>query len=183
MISMIEDSVNRANQMIEEFRLRTRDSPVMLVKTDLSKLLDRTVKEISLSCNVELVNNTSEICEVVLDPAKIRRVLDNMIKNAVDAMPQGGTLTVETGREGGYIYITVSDTGVGIPEEKLSTLFKPFQTTKSKGLGLGLSYCKRAVEALGGRIQVESLVGKGTTFTIMIPDNLEEPESVPSINY
>ena len=120
---------------------------------------------------------------MVIDPIKIQRVLDNMTKNALEAMPQGGILTLSTGIDTGKIYIKVSDTGVGIPKEKLSTLFKPFQTTKSKGLGLGLSYCKRAVEAHGGRIQVESVVGEGTTFTILIPNNLKEPDMTPSIKY
>jgi len=96
-------------------------------------------------------------------------VLDNLVGNAVEAMPEGGTLTVTAEKEEDVIVISVSDTGVGIPDEELVNLFKPFQTTKKGGLGLGLAYCKRAIEDHGGKITVESKVGEGTTFTVGLP--------------
>jgi len=104
------------------------------------------------------------------------------LKNGVEAIFDGGALSLETGEEGNTIYIKISDTGVGIPMEKIATLFKPFQTTKSTELGLGLTYCKRTVEAHGGRIKVESVVGEGTVFTITLSNNLQVPEIVSTIS-
>jgi signal transduction histidine kinase len=107
--------------------------------------------------------------DIPLDPGKIRRVLDNLIQNAVEAMPEGGSLTIEGGLDEGGLTLRVTDTGTGIPEEDIQNLFTPFHTTKPKGMGLGLAYCRRAVEAHGGTITAQSQEGAGTTFTIRLP--------------
>jgi len=107
--------------------------------------------------------------ELQLDPLKMRRVLDNLIGNALEAMPRGGELKITAGTVDRKVIIKVSDTGVGIPAEEMKNLFKPFHTTKPKGMGLGLAQCKRAVEAHGGNIACESMVGEGTTFTVTLP--------------
>jgi two-component system sensor histidine kinase AtoS len=107
--------------------------------------------------------------DIPLDPGKMRRVLDNLIQNAVEAMPEGGTLSIEGGLDKGHLSLKVTDTGTGIPEEEMQSLFTPFHTTKPKGMGLGLAYCRRAVEAHGGTITAQSQEGRGTTFTIKIP--------------
>ncbi|MGB9622647.1 MAG: sensor histidine kinase, partial [Candidatus Bathyarchaeia archaeon] len=83
--------------------------------------------------------------------------------------PNGGGITISSSLEGDELFIRVSDTGVGIPKEYMSEIFRPFFTTKPKGQGLGLSVCKRIVEAHNGSISVESKVGEGTTFTIKLP--------------
>jgi two-component system, sporulation sensor kinase E len=106
---------------------------------------------------------------ILLDPDIMHRVVDNLVKNAVEAMPNGGKLTVIAVREGDSISVSVSDTGVGITEESRRKLFSPLYTTKSGGMGLGLTYCRRAVEAQGGTISFESEVGVGTTFHITVP--------------
>jgi signal transduction histidine kinase len=106
---------------------------------------------------------------VTFDWVKIRRVLNNLIRNAVEAMPEGGELGVSCEVHGDNLVLTISDTGVGILDEEMENLFKPFYTTKSNGMGLGLAYCKRAVEAHGGTITVESEVGKRTSFTVRLP--------------
>jgi signal transduction histidine kinase len=84
-------------------------------------------------------------------------------------MPGKGELHISTRVEGDVLRIEVRDTGVGIPEEELDNLFKPFNTTKDKGMGLGLYFCKKTVDAHKGIIEVKSRVGKGTSFTIKIP--------------
>ena len=104
-----------------------------------------------------------------VDPVKIRRVLDNLIKNACEAINGPGTVTVKADRVDGNLAIEVTDTGVGIPEDFMPNLFQTFKTTKKRGLGLGLAYSKKAVDAHGGTITVESKVGKGTTFTVRVP--------------
>ena len=95
--------------------------------------------------------------------------MTNLVINAVQAMPNGGKITVKATVEAGKVLISVADTGVGIPEEIKPNLFKPMFTTKAKGQGLGLAVVKRLVEALNGSISFESEVGKGSKFTVSLP--------------
>ena len=89
--------------------------------------------------------------------------------NAVQAMPDGGRLTLTTGADAGILWLLVSDTGSGIAPERLKHIFEPFNTTKSRGLGLGMSYAQKMIELHGGRISVESQVGEGTQVRIELP--------------
>jgi two-component system sensor histidine kinase HydH len=108
---------------------------------------------------------------VVVDSALLRRVLTNLIVNALQAMPGGGKLIITASKEGESLTVTVQDTGVGIAEENLARIFSPFFTTKAKGQGLGLAVCRRLVEAQDGTITVKSEFGKGSAFTFAIPTN------------
>jgi two-component system, sporulation sensor kinase E len=103
------------------------------------------------------------------DPAQIKQVLVNLVKNAMQAMTKGGELTLATGATADGVWFSVEDTGTGIPQEQLNDIFKPFYTTKKKGTGLGLMIVQRIVREHGGRIGVESHPGKGTTFRIWLP--------------
>ena len=110
------------------------------------------------------------------DPEHLRRVVGNLVNNAVEAMPDGGQLSVETslvaeeaGARDRDMVITVSDTGIGIPEEHLERIFEPLFSRKTKGIGLGLALVRTLVEAHGGTVGVESQVGVGTTFTVRLP--------------
>jgi len=91
-------------------------------------------------------------------------------------MPQGGTLTTSSEQISGNVEISISDTGSGIPEKVMKNLWKPLQTTKAKGLGLGLAICKRVIDAHGGSIAVKSGIGEGTTVTICLPMKTEVAE-------
>lgn len=97
------------------------------------------------------------------------RIMQNLILNAVQAMPNCGTLAIEVFDEENFVVVRVSDTGVGIPKEHFDKIFEPYFTTKAKGMGLGLAVVKRLVDFLNGQISFESEVGKGTTFTIKLP--------------
>lgn len=101
----------------------------------------------------------------------LQHIINNNIKNAIDAMPEGGTLQIQTALQGSMIKISFRDTGYGIPKEILSHIFEPFFSTKPKeqGVGLGLSICKEIISKYEGKIEVESLPGKGTCFTVLIP--------------
>jgi len=104
--------------------------------------------------------------------SELQQVFFNLINNALDAMENdGGTLTISSQRKENYIIIEVSDTGKGIPEANLDRLFDPFFTTKpvGKGTGLGLSICYGIIDKMGGKLEVESTVGTGTTFLVSIP--------------
>jgi len=99
------------------------------------------------------------------------REIINLTKNAMDSMPEGGRLTFEQSVTNNNLKIIVNDTGSGISQENLDNLWKPLFTTKAKGMGFGLTICKRIIEAHGGTISVDSQVGEGTTFTLVIPIN------------
>ncbi len=170
----ISGAVDYASNMIEELRLNVGDSPLQLQEVNLMALIQRAVDEASIPDSVKVDMNVDDgLNSVHVDPLKIRRVLDNLVRNAVEAMPDGGVIGVSAVREDNNALIEVRDTGVGIPAEVMADIFKPFVTTKSKGMGLGLVYCKRAVEAHGGTIIADSKVGEGTTFKIKIPLKLK----------
>ena len=104
-----------------------------------------------------------------LDATQMQQVLVNLIKNAMQAMTKGGTLTLQTSEGSDGVWLSVADTGGGIPQEQINRIFEPFFTTKKKGSGLGLMIVQRIIRAHGGRIELESLVGRGTTFRIWLP--------------
>jgi CheY-like chemotaxis protein len=117
-----------------------------------------------------VVQEVGGVPPLVGNPAELREVLLNLVFNAIEAMPEGGTLTLSSWAEGGNVWLAVKDTGVGIPEEIRSRIFDPFFTTKgvqSSGLGLSVSY--GIIHRHGGEIMVESRPGRGTTFTIRLP--------------
>ena len=99
----------------------------------------------------------------------LKRAFINLIQNAVQAMPNGGSLKISAYCNDNHAFVSVEDTGEGIPEEAKAKLFTPLFTTKSKGQGFGLAVVKRLVEAQGGKISFESKLGKGTIFTIQLP--------------
>lgn len=104
-----------------------------------------------------------------IDPAQIKQVLVNLIKNALHAMTRGGVLTIETGTSADGVVLSVGDTGAGIPPDQLNRIFEPFYTTKKKGSGLGLMIVQRIVREHRGRLNVESHVGQGSVFRIWLP--------------
>jgi len=104
-----------------------------------------------------------------IDPAQIKQVLVNLIKNAIQAMTKGGTLTLRTEVNADGVVLSVGDTGGGIPNEQINRIFEPFYTTKKKGTGLGLMIVRRIVRDHGGQINIESRLGQGTVFRIWLP--------------
>ncbi|HEY0840951.1 MAG TPA: ATP-binding protein, partial [Vulgatibacter sp.] len=107
----------------------------------------------------------------VVDPSQLKQVLWNLLRNAAEASREGGVVTVATGeadREG-MVFVRIEDRGEGISRADLDRIFDPFFTTKATGTGLGLSTVHRIVEGLGGQIEVESVVGEGTRFTVLLP--------------
>jgi signal transduction histidine kinase len=120
---------------------------------------------------MEVVSQLNGMLPAILaDPDQLVQVFGNIILNAVQAMPDGGQLIVESQVPSPeWVAVSFTDTGGGIPEENLGRLFEPLFTTKAKGIGLGLAMTKTLVEGHGGKIEVESEVGKGSTFTVRLP--------------
>jgi len=166
----IGDSVDYAARILDDLRYSTRDVPVHLQESSVGAILQKTVASSSVPDRIEVDLDVGEGLESVrLDPLMMQRVLDNLVRNSVEAMADGGVLSLTAFKEPDWVIIKVSDTGIGIPEEDLTNIFTLFFTSKPGGMGLGLAYCKRAVEAHGGTIKVESEVDRGTTFTVRIP--------------
>ena len=108
---------------------------------------------------------------VAADAELLHRAISNLVLNALDAMPQGGTLTLRTWDEDGKLLIEVADTGSGLTPEECAQIFAPYYTSKQNGTGLGLAIVQSVVSDHGGRVRVESSPGKGTTFVIELPRN------------
>jgi signal transduction histidine kinase len=108
---------------------------------------------------------------VTFDPKQMHQVLINLLKNAQEAMPEGGEITITSRVKGANAEISIADTGVGLAPEVAAKIFEPYFTTKAKGTGLGLAICQGIVQEHGGVITVDSTPGQGTTFTIQLPLN------------
>ena len=171
-LNMINDSVLFSIDILNDLREHTRDEPLTLIDVDVSRLLEQVISDSVIPENVE-VQLSAPPQQVSIDYNKMRRVLWNLVKNACEAMPDGGLLKIEAKGLSSGLMIDVTDTGAGVPEEFRDKLFMAFNTTKGKGMGLGLAYSKRAVEQHGGTIGVETQVGVGTTFRIHLPSDLE----------
>ncbi|HLL71349.1 MAG TPA: response regulator [Pyrinomonadaceae bacterium] len=137
----------------------------------------RLLRHQKRSRNVEItVDAQSDVASVSGDAGQLQQAVIILAENAIDAMPQGGTLLLRAQAEGAGVRIEVCDTGVGIPQENLARIFDPFFTTKEvgQGTGLGLAVCYGIVAEHGGRVAVDSVVGRGTTFTLTLPSLSEE---------
>lgn len=124
---------------------------------------------ITVPSNIEVQDLTESLPPITIDAERIKRVFVNIIKNAVEAMPEGGKLTLKSEKVNDRIRIEISDNGEDISEENQKKLFQPLFTTKESGIGFGLAICKRIVEAHKGKISVKSAINAGTTFTVDLP--------------
>ena len=140
--------------------------------SDLNSVINDTILLIQRQCSRQKVGITFEagtLPRFCFDPEKIKQALLNLIKNALEALPQGGEIQIRTATEGARVTLVVSDTGPGIRQDDLPLIFEPFFTRKGAGTGLGLSITQRIVEEHSGRIRVESSAASGTTFTVDLP--------------
>ncbi len=127
--------------------------------------------------NVEVRLTTDQTTDGMFDDASMRGALMNLIKNGVEAMPDGGTLTIAVNRTSDTLQVDIADTGVGIGEEDAKKIFEPFYTTKTHGLGLGMPYAKKVIEQHGGLISLSSRPGEGTRISIGLPADHREVDN------
>lgn len=140
---------------------------------DVIKVHHAQLDKAGISCRLELAASEP----VAADPDLLHRVVSNLVLNAIDAMPEGGTLTLRTGTQQSSVRIDVADSGAGIKPEERDRLFTPYYTSKPHGTGLGLAIVQSIVSDHGGRISVDSTPGRGTTFIIELPPNLDKLSS------
>lgn len=169
-IKRLRDNVAYMDKIVSDLQDFTRPFNAKKEEVDLGQLFKDLLDELKIPKDVQVDIEIKPGAERALtDPQILKRILHNLVNNALQAMPDGGTLTLAASLSGGELRIEVRDTGVGMDEETLKRIFTPLFTTKAKGTGLGLAVCKRLVEGLGGRIEVKSSKGAGTTFMLVLP--------------
>jgi PAS domain S-box-containing protein len=173
MLEIIDKCVNYSNRIINDLLDYSKEIHLSLEEQTPIKLLKDALTIIPIPETVKINNRLKETPKIWVDPDKLKRVFINLIKNAVDAMPNGGIITLESKKVGRTLEVSFTDTGSGISDDVLSKLFTPLCTTKAQGMGFGLAICKRIIEAHKGTISVKTVKGQGTTFTITIPLDLK----------
>ena len=179
MLQNIEDSVNYSNKIVNEILEYSSEIKLELEETTPESIINQALSTITIPDNIVVLNNSEPKPKLHLDINKIRRIFENLIKNAIDAMPNGGKITITSAESNDVVEISISDTGCGISKENLKKIMTPFFTTKAKGIGLGLAICHKIIEAHMGKILVESDNYNGTTFSIILPKiDLKKPINV-----
>lgn len=172
LLADLQAQIARMNKTLTDLLQHARPPEPQRIEVDLNALLEQSLRFLPRG-RVEVIRDYDEsLPPVRVDPSLLHQAFLNVLVNAHQAMPQGGRLTVRTrrGAPGSHgVEVQIQDTGVGIHPEHLPRIFQPFFTTKSQGTGLGLAIAARAVEQHGGRISVESVPGRGSTFTITFP--------------
>jgi len=166
----ISKSVERMRDLIQRLTLLREKLEIRAVEMDLDKLVRDTVNELSGLGERKPTVRLGHISRIMADPAQLQRVVVNLVRNAVEATDGSGEIIVETEGGRGWAILSVTDNGCGMsPEFVEKEIFRPFKSTKKQGLGIGLFQTRMIVEAHGGRMEVESEEGKGSTFRVLLP--------------
>ncbi len=180
LMDIVSREIERLNSLVKEFSLLTKSKKKAPQEVDVDKTISDTLTILKsnweVNSKIKIIKETQKGLKIAVDPQQLQQILWNLFTNAIEAMPQGGTLTVKTGNvdingesSTPEVEIIVSDTGAGIPPEIRSRIFDPFYTTKTKGTGLGLSIVRRIVNEYGGRIALDEGKTNGATFRIYFP--------------
>jgi signal transduction histidine kinase len=170
-IKGIEENILYINKIVADLQDFARPINPKKEPVDIQKVINEALTMIIIPATVKAtVSTPKDLPTLVLDSTLIKRILINLMQNGVQAMPNGGTLTVTASSQKGRTIIEIQDTGEGIPQEVQGKLFTPLMTTKSKGQGFGLAVVKRMTEAMNGTVTFETEVGKGTKFTLQFPN-------------
>jgi len=169
MLSTIEKGIEHSDNIIGDLLDFSREIRLQMTESDSKSLTMEALSFVRVPANIKVLDMTQHQPKFMADRQKITRVFVNIIQNAVEAMPEGGTLTITTSQSDGNVEITFSDTGVGMTEETMAQIWGPLFTTKSRGIGLGLPGSKRVMEAHQGSVSVESTPGKGSKFIVSLP--------------
>ncbi|MBW8863684.1 MAG: PAS domain S-box protein [Verrucomicrobia bacterium] len=175
-LEVAKGEIHRLDYIVTQFLGAIRPAPVQLkiaslndVATKTLELLRPEIENRGITVKTKLARS---LTATPIDATQLQQVLVNLMKNASQAMTTGGTLTLQTGENSDGVWMSVTDTGGGIPQEQINRIFEPFYTTKKKGSGLGLMIVQRIVRAHNGRIELESNVGRGTTFRVWLKPRL-----------
>jgi signal transduction histidine kinase len=180
-LEVAKGEIARLDYIVTQFLQAIRPSAPKFADGSLNDVVRETLELLRPELDNRRLNvrekPAARLALAPLDAGQIKQALLNLIKNAMQAMTPGGTLTVETGQNTEEVWVSVADTGGGIPADQVNLIFKPFYTTKKKGTGLGLMIVQRIVRQHGGHVELESRVGQGTTFRIWLPRR-EKPQKL-----
>jgi signal transduction histidine kinase len=166
----MDDEISSSNKIIDDLLNFSRVSKPAVSPAKIQKVVEDTLSHLTVPENVEVINKLDDnLPEIQIDASQIRQVFTNIATNAIQAMPEGGKLTIDARKGDKFLEVAISDTGDGIPEDVLRKIFDPLFTTRAKGIGLGLAVCKSIIERHGGAIEVVSKVGEGALFTVKLP--------------
>ncbi len=172
-LTVAKGEIDRLDYILTQFLGAIRPAPLQLREDSLNQVVEKTLEllgpEIENRGIAVKTKLTRHLTTTPVDATQLQQVLVNLVKNAVQAMTKAGTLTLQTGETGDSVWVSVADTGGGIPQEQINRIFEQFYTTKKKGTGLGLMIVQRIIRAHNGRVELESHVGRGTTFRIWLP--------------
>lgn len=166
----IAKTVSHMNHLISRLSVLKQRPELKPLAMDLNTVVNQALGQWQAVSSIELTKDLQPLPLVHIDADQIQNVVTNLILNARDAIGQRGQICVQTGRDNGWAVLTVRDNGCGMSQEFLrQSLFRPFQTTKKGGTGIGIFQCKLIVEAHGGKIEVESELGQGSAFRVFLP--------------
>jgi PAS domain S-box-containing protein len=172
-LNIILDEIERVNTIVDDFMVLAKPRAVELEEKNVIPVLKHVISLLEFEAKKKNVHlhfvYLEEIIQIECDEGRLKQVFLNFIKNGIEAMPDGGDLYVRTLIHDHNVQISIQDTGVGIPKEKISKLGEPFFTTKKNGNGLGLMVSFKIIESHNGKVFVESELNKGTTFNILLP--------------
>ena len=174
MLELIDKDIQYSNKIINDLLDFSRDIRLARAKTSIKYLVKETLAKMKIPRKVKIIDLTKKDCKIFVDAGQMNRVFENIVKNAIDAMPRGGQLEIKSEKMNNMLKVTFCDTGVGISQENLSRLGSPLFTTKAKGVGMGLAICKRLTEAHGGSLSIDSKEKVGTCVTVTLPIDVEE---------
>ena len=177
MLTIIKDGVDYSNQIINDLLDFSREMRLELSDSTPQAIVRETLARVVCPANIQVSDLTEERPIISIDRAKMQRALQHIIENAVQAMLEGGQLTISSKQSDGGVEIVITDTGIGMTKEVLGKIFTPLFTTKAKGIGLGLAISRRIVEAHGGSISVQSRIGEGSCFRVKIPIGTDRKET------
>ncbi len=177
--AVAKGEINRLDCIVTQFLQAIRPTAPQLRPAGLNEVVQKTLELLRPELDNRGLNVKTRLARQLpatpIDPNQVQQVLVNLARNAMQAMTRDGTLSLETWEGADGVWVSVADTGGGIPQEQINRIFEPFFTTKKRGSGLGLMIVQRIVRAHGGRIELESQVGRGTTFRIWLPLHERKP--------
>jgi signal transduction histidine kinase len=177
-LDLISSEAKRLEEILRDVLIFSNKPFLQREKQDINKIVDKSLdvyEDTFKGCSISLYKFLGDIPRIYVDKKQVKDTINNLILNAIDAMPDGGILTIVTSIESlsgkNYVTVKVTDTGVGISEENILMIFEPFFTTKitKKATGLGLSITQKIIEGHGGFMKVDSSIGKGSTFSLYFP--------------
>lgn len=170
-LDILNLEVGNCARIVQDLLDFARSRPPVHVQIDVNDAVQGALSDIPVPEGVEVVTELDEgLPPILADAIQLNQVFGNIITNAFQAMPEGGRLLVRSrAAEGEGVAISFTDTGTGILEENLGRMFEPLFTTKARGIGLGLAAVRLLVERHGGKVEVESEPGRGSTFTVWLP--------------